>query len=254
MKRCITLILLLFPTLAWAATTPPAGDVYTARAYVTGTRAETRQDGIIVAFRRVLVKVSGDPALASDPRVDALEPQAAGMVEDLAYQDRMSDEPHHDEQGTRDRPFDLEVHFAPDRIAQALATLGEQPWTGPRPRILARIQINDHGAVFPLTADTESDERQREAIIAAADRFGLRVALAPAEGIGPSLPDHPVILSGTLAWDDQAYGWVGTWHLEGADTPRDWHIEGVSFDEAFRNAMAGAAAALSGHWEAAGPL
>lgn len=244
------MFLLVIPALSWAATTPPVGDLYSARAYVTGTRAETRQDGIVEAFRRVLVKVSGNPALASDPRVDALEPQAAGLVEDLAYQDRMSDEPHHDEQGTRDRPFDLEVHFAPDGIAQALATLGEHPWMAPRPRIVARIRIDDHGAVFPLTADTESDERQREAIIAAADRFGLRVSLAPAEGAGPSLPDHPVILSGGLTWDDHAYGWVGAWHLEGAGAPRDWRIEGVSFDEAFRSAMAGAAAALSGHWVA----
>ncbi len=242
MIRLVALLLLLaFP--ARAAPLWPQADLYQARTIVTGTRAETRADGIVTCFRRVLVKVSGDPTLLDDPRAAPLDALAAGMVEDIAYQDRMSDTPHHDEQGTRDRPFDLAVHFAPARIDAALTLLGTAPFRGRRPPILVRITVDSHGDQFPLTADAEPDEQQREALIAASDRLGLRVILPPA---GPALP-NAATLTGRLAWSDQDFGWVGTWHLDWNGTAHDWHIAGVSFDEAFRSAMAGSLAAFAGH-------
>ncbi len=247
MIKAALLCMILLAGPAFGAPSIRDADLYQSTAYVTGTRPDTRAVGIVTSFRRVLVKVSGNPSLANDPRLAAIEPQAAGMVEDLAYQDRMSDEPHHDEQGTRDRPFDLTVHFDPAKIDAVLAQLGEHPWSGPRPRLLVRISINDHGDIFPLSADAEADERQREAILAAGDRYGMRVVLPPTEGAAPMLPDNPVILSGTLVWDDNAFGWVGTWHLESAGALKDWRIEGVSFDDAFRDALAGSMTALSGH-------
>ena len=243
MRIRLAIAALLLPLAAQAETLPDR--LYQAQAYVTGTRAETRQDGIITSFRRVLVEVSGNPALLSDSRVDALESRAAGLVEDLAYIDRMSDDPHHDEQGTRDRPFDLMVHFNPGGIATVLTELGENPWAAPRPRVLVRVNITDHDARFALAADTESDERHRESLLAAADRYGLRVVLAPAEGAAPRLDDAVVTLDGTLIWSEADFGWVGRWELSRPN--RRWSIAGVSFDDAFRDAMAGTLAELSGH-------
>ena len=230
-----------------AAPAWPDASLYAARAYVTGTRAETRQEGILTAFRRVLIKVSGNPALVDDDRVAVLEPLAASMVEDLAYQDRMSDQPHHDEQGTRDRPFDLSVQFDPQRIDAALALLGEQAWAGPRPRLMVRATINDRGAVFPLSADGETDERHREALIAASERFGLRVVLAPLEGALPMPGVPPVTLAGEIVWDDARFGWVADWRLDGMGATRRWGIAGVSFDDAYSAGVSGALAVLSGH-------
>lgn len=223
----------------------PDGALYAARAYVTGTRAETRQDGIVTCFHLVLIKLSGHPALADDPRLALLDPLAAAMVEDIAYQDRMSDQPHHDEQGTRDRPFDLTVHFDPAQIDAALVLLGEQAWIGPRPRVLVRAEIRDHDALFALSADGESDERHRQALLAAADRFGLRVVLVPLEGAAPRV--SPVALSGRLAWDASQFGWVAEWRLDGLGATRHWKIAGVSFDDAYRVGVSGALAVLSGH-------
>lgn len=223
----------------------PDSNLYAARAYVTGTRAETRQDGIVTCFHHVLIKLSGNPALADDPRVALLDPLVASMVEDIAYQDRMSDQPHHDEQGTRDRPFDLTVHFDPVRIDGALALLGERPWIGPRPRVIVRAEIRDHDVLFSLSADGESDERHREALLAASDRFGLRVVLAPLEGSAPTV--SPVTLSGQLVWDESQFGWVAEWRLDGLGATRQWKIAGVSFDDAYRVGVSGALAVLSGH-------
>lgn len=240
-----TVLVLALPAPSHAAPPWPDSSLYAARAYVTGTRAETRQDGILVAFHRVLIKLSGNPALLDDDRVALLDPLAASMVEDFSYQDRMSDVPHHDEQGTRDRPFDLAVHFDPVRIDAALALLGERAWMGPRPRLFVRAEIDDHGSKFPLSADGETDERHREALLAASDRFGLRVVLAPLEGALPTMP--AVTLSGRLVWDASQFGWVADWRLEGAGAARVWTIAGVSFDDAYRVGVSGALAVLSGH-------
>lgn len=239
---------LLSPVAGHAAPVWPAGDLTTARVYVTGTRVETRAEGIATALRRVLVKLSGNPALADDPRVAAFDPLAASMVDDIAYQDRLSDEAHHDEQGTRDRPYDLAVAFDRERVQAVLALLGDHAWNGRRPRIVIHIGIDDHGTTFPLAADGEAGERQREALLAAADRFGLRVVLTPIEGAPPVLPPSAVVLSGTVRWSDQATGWVGNFHLDAGQHSHDWSItEGGSFDEAYRQALGTAMAVLSGH-------
>ena len=245
-RLAVAAIVMLTAQPCRAATVQPETGLFGARAYVTGTRPETRTEAIASAFRKVLVKVSGNPALADDPRVEALQTLAAGLVEDIVYIDRMSDEPHHDEQGTRDRPFDLTVRFDPAKIDAALRLLGDTPYTQ-RSHVLVRIEVDDHGATYKLTADAEADERQREALIAAADQFGLRVILTPLQGDPPLLRSDTVILSGTLAWSEPAFGWVGAWHLEGAGKPRYWRVEGVSFDDAYRNAMSGVVAILTGH-------
>lgn len=245
MRRAVCVGLAMLAGVARAAPYPT--DLYAASAYVTGTRAETRGDAVVTAFRRVLVKVSGNPGLAEDSRVAALDALAASMVEDVAYLDRMSDEPHHDEQGTRDRPFDLLVHFDPRRINGALAALGEAPWAVARPRIVARIAIVDHGATFPLTADGESAERHLEALLAAADRFGMRVAVPLSDAPDLAVVQGDVTLTGTMTWSDKDFGWVGRWRLAAPRGAVAWEVSGVSFDEAYRDAMAGALSALSGH-------
>jgi uncharacterized protein len=50
-----------------------------------------------------------------------------------------------------------------------------------------------------------------------------------------------------MLWSEEALGWVAEWRLAAAGKTYRWQIRGVSFDDAFRNAMAGAAQVLSGH-------
>lgn len=199
------LALLLGPAIAQLA--PGTLGLYGGHAIVTGTDSRQRQEGFEACLRDVLVKVSGDPALRDDPRIAAFARTAQQLAEDFNYQDRMSDVPLHDEQGTRDRPYDLAVRFAPAKIDAILAKLGEKPWLQPRPPLLLHIMIVRDRLRVPLTADDVGDERMREAAVAAGDKYGMRVVLPPksAASAAPPVPGA-VILSGTITWSEQALG------------------------------------------------
>lgn len=220
-----------------------ASDLYSARAIVTGTDDRMRLEGFDRCLRDVLVKLSGDPSLADDPRVAAFEPDAQALAEDFFYQDRMSDQLMHDEQGSRDRPFDLTVRFAPARIDAILGQLGHAPWPGPRPKLALAITITRNGETYPLTADGAPDERPREAAIAAGEKYGMRVIFPPHDGAAPAIPGA-VTLAGTLVWRPEQFGWVGEWRISAHGNETHWRISGVSFDEAFRDAVRGAMRAL----------
>ncbi|MCA1404718.1 DUF2066 domain-containing protein [Ensifer sp. IC3342] len=55
------------------------------------------------------------------------------------------------------------------------------------------------------------------------------------------------VLAGTLSWSDEALGWIADWQLTSAGKTHRRQIRGVSFDDAFRNAIRGAAQILSGN-------
>jgi len=239
LQRALLILLLLAPAAQ-------ASGLYEARAITTGMDMRSRPAGLAACLAQVLAKVSGNPALLEDPRVTALGPAASGLLAGLAYLDRMSDEPKRDEQGTRDRPYDLLARFEPAGIDAALLALGEVPWlvNRNRPDVLIDVAIAPRGGPpMPLLADTDADERHRAALLAAADRFGIPLLLRPADGAAPT---PAAVLHGTVTWRE-AEGWAGAWSLAWQGRQHAWEIKGVSFDEAYRNAIAGVAAVLSGH-------
>jgi hypothetical protein len=63
------------------------------------------------------------------------------------------------------------------------------------------------------------------------------------------LSDSELSLVGDLRWSDAALGWVATWSLEASGRRYRWSVSGVNYDEAFRNAVRGAARVLSGNSE-----
>lgn len=235
------LLLLLLAAPALAA--DPG--LFTCRVIVTGTDMRTRPDALERCLRQVAVKVTGRPSLADDPRVSEIAGHADALIEDFAYLDRMSDIPHHDEQGTRDRPYDLVAHVQPTALEQALARAGLRAWFD-RPRLVVRVSIEPRdGASFRLSADADVGERQRQALLAAADRFGIHVAL-PTEQPPPFARPGDATLEGKLAWSDADFGWNADWRLAiGGTALGGWEVRGVSFDEAFRAGVGGAAERLS---------
>lgn len=258
----------VFVGLAIAAT-PTAGSenrdhLYQARAIVTGQGEENRLGGYPGCFEDVLIKVSGDPRLIGDPRLETLKAQARTFVVSFDYHDRMAGLPTHDEQGTRDRPYDLIVHFDRDKVDAALRSLGLTPWTR-RPRVAMLLGMKQAAASYVLTRDGDRTGPS-DSLAAAADKRGVPIVipttsdllthgltfealtsnLAGLDRIAPDL-GADVALVGQLIWSEQELGWAASWSLAASGVLHHWHIRGVSFDEAFRNAAGGAAQILSGH-------
>ncbi len=242
--RRLALAVLTLATLTGSA---QASGLYEATVIVTGTDARSRPAGLGAALAQAMAKLSGNPALLDDPHVAALAPLAPGLVESVAYLDRMSDLPHRDEQGTRDRPYDLLVRFDPAMLDALLAGLGELPWHV-RPALAVAIQINPRsGPILLLHADTDPDERHRAALLAAADQAGLQVVLPlDAPSTVPLLAQPDLVLHGSLFWQEGA-GWAAQFMLPWHGRQHAWGVNGVGFDAAYREAMRGAARVLSGH-------
>lgn len=234
-------------------------DLYTATAIVTGTDLRAREEGLRRIFETVAIKLTGDPALAGSRQVAELADGVDAMVEDILYLDRETDEVNHDEQGTRDRPFDLVAHLDPGMVDRALSAAGLRVWTARRPTLFALVSVRKGGSAFMMAADGEDGERQRQALAAAATRFGMRFALpladeadddaqrlaAGRDARGKLATGEQVLVHGTLAWSEADFGWVGTWTLSAGGKDRTWEIRGVSFDEAFRSLVGGSAARLA---------
>ena len=269
MTRAIPFWLCLLVPLSLASCGQDAApaDLYQARGFVTGQDERFRQSGFAQGLPDVLVKVSGDPRLRDDPRVAALTATAETFVGSYSYRDQMEGIPIGDEQGTRDRPYDLTISFKPDKINAALRSLGREPWVAARPRLVVFLAVRNHAQDYPLASDGEFGSDQRDALAAAAWQMGMPLRLpAHAEfGAGPLPLDaspmarmqslagaataagRDAALAGTLVWDNGFIGWHANWQLVTKDKIYGWAIQDVSFDEAFRNAMRGAAQALSGH-------
>jgi hypothetical protein len=269
-------VALVFSTLLLASALAPvcsvrADELDRGVVFVTGSDLRERPDGISRCFAQVLAKVSGDPTLADDPRLAPIAENAVAMVEDFVYLDRMSGIPLHDEQGTRDRPFDLVVNFDPRKIDAALAMLGHHPWRAERPALFVLAAIRDRtGAEYTLSADLLRGEPQRRALRDAGERFGLRVILVPDADLASADTEASALLArvagalkgsgdvvgliGTVRWSEPDTGWDTQWRLVAPDGARTkvpahapWGITGASFDEAYRDGVGGAAAILSGN-------
>jgi hypothetical protein len=261
--RILTL-LMCFYTGAFGAT---VDDLYTGRTIVTGMREETRIPGFAECLKDILVKVSGDPRLMGDPRVTELTKDAGSYVRDYRYHDRLEGIPIHDEQGSRDRPYDLTVAFAPDKIDAALGSLGRKPWGGVRPRVAMFVAVKVGTTAYMLASDGDFGRDQHDALAAASWQMGLPITL-PSEAAlsiaGVKVEDLSVLdvaklagvttkigadlpLAGDLVWEKGREGWLANWRLRFGERTYRWHVRDVNFDDAFRSAMRGVAQILSGN-------
>ena len=222
----------------------PVEDLTHCETVVTGQGEEERNRGLGLCLAEVLVRVAGRPDLAADPRLPALLAQAPSLVTALEYEDRMKGLPIGDEQGTRDRPYFLRPTFDAAGIAAMLASLGRQPWPADRPVVGVIVTSRRGDRQWQVTRSDSGATRaaQVEALEAAAARFGLPLALPEREGEAIAAD---AMLTGDLVFDEAALGWRAVWSMPGrAVTP--WSVTGVSFDDAFRAGIGGAASVLSG--------
>ena len=227
--------------------------LYQATAIVTGNDMRQRPEGFADCLKEVLVKVSGDPKLVDDPKVAALAQHADTMVASFAYVDPRAWFLHHDDQGTYDRSYELTVHFDPAKIDQALVMLGIQPWRAARPLLTPIILVRQDENPFLLSAETDRGWEMRQAIVRVASTYGFGVHFPTEDdlaawGVGligfpaPLGAPNPAQLqiTGSLNWNVQAMGWIGTWQVRVDGVDHGWDIKGVGFDQAFANMVRGA--------------
>jgi len=244
-----------------------ADDLYRAQTAVTGQGEPNRLIGFAACLEDVLIKVSGALQLAGDPRLEPLKSRAADFVTALDYHDQMSGKPKRDEQGTRDRPYDLIVDFDKPKIDELLGTLGLKPWLSHRPPLGIVVAMVPAARSFIVTTDSKQSDLQRDSMRIAASRRGMNIVLpdeasvakanvgdaalmtVPVETLAPLVAAQgaEAILVGRLAWDDDDLGWVTEWRLDAEGRSHRWQMRGVTFDGAFRRGIGGAAQVLSGN-------
>ncbi len=246
-------------------------ELYAGRTIITGQRDETRIPGFKAALLDVAKKVSGNQMLTPEQIETIVHGNIKLFVQDFTDRDRMEDIPIHDEQGTRDRSFELLINFVPSRVNAMLRSLGEKPWKETRPKVLVLVNVHNAIGSYILT-DDEDDEtgaEQREAFKAAAWQTGMALILPlppllktskvdtnSLDQLSPSqlealgrMAQAEVVITGNLIWVGGPNGWKANWILHDDKGEHRWQIEGINFDGAFRNAMRGAAQILSQHGE-----
>jgi len=262
MKLFAALLLCALVSFCATARAEDSSLLYRATVIVTGEREETRLPGIAECFDQAMAKVSGNPGIAALPGFAVWRARARSMAWSYTLHDRLFGRPIHDEQGSRDRPFDLTVQFDEVMSNKVLAALGEKPWPLPRPKLLVLIGIKDMVRNYVLVDGAAQGQDQRAAFANASERFAVPILFAKPAGLQGlsydavmtadtlSLLDvahrlgADAVLTGHLDWSAKDHGWIGTWRLDGG---APWSITGVNFDAAFRDAIGGAAFRLSGH-------
>lgn len=247
----------------------PISELYQARTIVTGRRPETTIPGLARCLAQVLVRVSGDQRLAKNPALAKLTASPEAAVKRYSYRDLYAFRPIKDEQGTRDRPYEMTVEYEPEKIDAMLKELGSRPWLGERPRLVIFLAVHHIGSSFVLTSLADQGDLMRESFQDAAWSSALEVVIPSEQTIAKaglsveSLPETPlpqllalvdrkvgqIPLSGRLDWSKELLAWKASWHLEDGSGDHRWQVAGVNFDAAFRNGVGGAAQILSGNGE-----
>lgn len=257
--------LLAFSTSNTQAGAADLGGLYQSQTIVTGQGEENRQLGFKTCLDKVLVRVSGDQRLLAKPEMSALRDEAGSFVDSFRYRDRLEGIPIHDEQGTHDRPHDLTCLYRPGVIDKVLASLGSRPWLGERPTLAVFLTTEQRTRHFVLSAEDERGETMRESFVNAAGPTLMHVVFPKATQLAglseealraadAATLDRPArqagggqALAGSIIWSDKELGWIAEWRLTDHGRTYRWQVRGVSFDEAFRVAIAGAAQILSGN-------
>lgn len=226
--------------------------LYSAVVVVTGEdNLEERARGIREALPLVLTKLTVDGALAQHAVENGMTEDAATLVDSFSYHDRKEGVQISDEQGTRERSFELTVTFDRRKIDAMVASLGGKVWTSKRPRVGIVLMIDDGASAYVLTQTSERGYGQRWAMEDAADALALPLDL-PAASTGETaesalpalLPNTPLRLEGRMKVTPEGY-WDTHWHLTGLSVDERFASAGVTFDTAIEEALRQSARVLS---------
>jgi uncharacterized protein len=270
-RAMIRMFLAVFLTWCAGTMTAAGADLYRTKVTVTGQGEANRMVGFAAGLEDVLIKASGAQKLSGDRRLAAYKSKARDFVKAFSYRDQFFGKPIRDEQGTRDRPFDLTVEFEEGKIDDILKALSLKPWLSHRPRLAVFVEMEQFSKNYIVTTDGSQSDLQRDALLAAADKRGMNIVLPSTAALAksnitdaelrtPSLPalapaaaeqGGEVVLVGRLVWDDRDLGWTTQWQMDWRGQMHRWQIRGATFDETFRRGIGGAAQILSGNGQPA---
>lgn len=126
--------------------------LYSAEVPVAGQRTEQRNAAIREAFRKVLVKVTGNSGIAKREGLQPAIQKAAGYVQKYRY--RLA--PESDTSKSGDDPQRLlEVEFDEEAVNRLLEGEGMPTWGRNRPQILVWLGIEKGGERVHLTPGTD---------------------------------------------------------------------------------------------------
>ncbi len=233
-------------------------DLYRAQSIVTGTEEPERTRGFRQALAEVFVKLTGDPRLRQDPRLQPVLDSPHRFVARFEYEDRMKGIPVHDEQGTRERPHYLRVIVDGDAVDAELQRLGLLKWPAERPTVGVWVEVQTANERYVLSADGPEGYGQRAVLMEAASALALPIRLPPSGNHvslqdmampGPSAVESALggadaLLIGVLSVNGEGY-WNMTWSFSHASGRRDWALSGVTFDQALKSGLDMAALVLS---------
>jgi hypothetical protein len=237
------------------------GSLYDAQTIVTGTEEPERTRGLRAALLDVIIKLTGDARLEQGGRLKPLLDHPHPLVDRFEYEDRMKDLPVRDEQGTRERPHYLRVHFKPAGIDAALKRLGLEKWSSNRPVVAIWLGIRTARGSRVLAAEGSEAYGQRIVLTETAARHGLPIVLPPAgqtavtyadisskriSKVKAASPHADAHLVGTLSIISGSY-WNIDWQLVHGGRSRQWTLRKVSFDAALRSGLETAALVFSGN-------
>ena len=246
-RRCLAVLLVCLLPL-----TAQASDLYFATVIVTGRdNLPERARGLAEALPKVLTRLTADPAIAARATADGLPAQAAQMVTSFDYVDRKAGIQISDEQGTRERSFELTVHFDPARIDAILDSYGTRAWTAERPEIGVALLIDSGNGPYLLTRDSAGGFGQRLTFDDDARALAMPVRLPDTvtaddadSAQAAAARGSPFRLSGRMTLTGDGY-WNTDWHLTGDATDRTFTYTHTTFDTAIGGALTQSARVLS---------
>lgn len=253
-RVCRPLALALLPTLLLTqGATAEQVDLYSATVIVTGRdNLAERARGIREALPLVLTKLTVDREIAARAVADGLADKAETSVESLAYLDRKEGIQISDEQGTRERSFELTVRFDPAKVNGIVESLGSAVWTGDRPKIMVALLIDDGASTYLVTSTSERGWGQRLALEDEAKALALPIALPGAVPAAESL-DSAIAkagegaaarLEGRMTMTKSGY-WNTGWRFAANGIDERFATDGVTFDAAIAGALLRSAKALA---------
>ncbi|KJS14984.1 MAG: hypothetical protein VR78_09315 [Hoeflea sp. BRH_c9] len=218
-------------------------DLYAATVIVTGRdNLSERERGIREALPKALTRLTADADVAEAARQKGLIDEPGALVTGFDYLDRKEGIQISDEQGTRERSFELAVHFNPARIDEILAKVGAAAWKGQRPLVVFNLQIDNGVNQFTLMRKAESGYGQRLAIDDAAQALALPVAL-PDDAAAAAAK---VVVSGEMVMTPSGH-WDTTWHVKAAGVDEQFAFGETTFDVSIGGALRRTAKTLANH-------